>query len=47
MCNYKSGYKSPSVGYDCEPHFRVYLDPKEPTFLGLLVMASLYDSLKR
>ena len=23
--------------------FRVYLDPKEPTFLGLLIMISLYD----
>ena len=27
--------------------FRVYLDPKEPTFLGLLLMISLYKSLKR
>ena len=27
--------------------FRVYLDPKEPTFLGLLIMISLYKSLKR
>ena len=24
----------------------VYLDPKEPTFLGFLVMISLYESLK-
>ena len=25
---------------------RVYLDPEEPTFLGLLIMISLYKSLK-
>ena len=28
-------------------HFRVYLDPKEPPFLGFLIMISLYKSLKR
>ena len=27
--------------------FRVYLNPEEPTFLGLLIMISLYESLKR
>ena len=27
--------------------FRAYLDPTEPTFLGLLIMNSLYKSLKR
>ena len=27
--------------------FRVYLHPEEPTFLGLLIMISLYKSLKR
>ena len=26
---------------------RPYLDPKEPTFLGFLIMNSLYKSLKR
>ena len=24
-----------------------YLNPEEPTFLGLLIMISLYESLKR
>ena len=27
--------------------FRVYLNPEEPTFLGFLIMISLYTSLKR
>ena len=27
--------------------FGVYLDPKEPTFLGLLIMISLYRSKKK
>ena len=27
--------------------FRVYLSPEEPTFLGFLLMISLYKSLKR
>ena len=27
--------------------FRVYLHPKEPTFLGFLIMISLYEPLKR
>ena len=27
--------------------FRVYLNPEEPTFLGFLIMISLYKSLKR
>ena len=27
--------------------FRVYLDPKEPTFLGFLIMISLYKPLNR
>ena len=27
--------------------FRVYLNPEEPTFLGFVIMISLYKSLKR
>ena len=27
--------------------FRDYLDPKEPTFFGFLIMISVYTSLKR
>ena len=27
--------------------YRAYLDPTEPTFLGLLIMISLYKSLER
>ena len=36
-----SGHPPAVVGY------RAYLDPKEPTFLGFLIMNSLYKSLKR
>ena len=27
--------------------FKAYLNPEEPTFLGFLIMISLYKSLKR
>ena len=28
-------------------NLKPYLDPKKPTFLGILIMISLYKSLKR
>ena len=37
--------RGPTEQYWSSP--KPYLDPKEPTFLGLLIMIFLYESLKR